>query len=98
LTGYSLLCSWTNLKFLPGRMKELINRGGEKISPVEVDAVLLQHEVLLLSQPLRKTNRKSIGCKRSCQFWNPWWQIWWRSGSCCSTETRSSREWSGTEQ
>ena len=29
---------------LTGRIKELINRGGEKISPLEVDAVLLQHE------------------------------------------------------
>jgi acyl-CoA synthetase (AMP-forming)/AMP-acid ligase II len=29
--------------FLIGRIKELINRGGEKISPAEVDAVLLQH-------------------------------------------------------
>ncbi|OMH81987.1 putative peroxisomal-coenzyme A synthetase [Zancudomyces culisetae] len=28
--------------FLTGRIKELINRGGEKISPLEVDAVLLQ--------------------------------------------------------
>ncbi|MDP3768830.1 MAG: AMP-binding protein, partial [Dehalococcoidia bacterium] len=28
---------------LVGRLKELINRGGEKISPLEVDAVLLQH-------------------------------------------------------
>ena len=28
---------------LTGRIKELINRGGEKISPLEVDAVLLQH-------------------------------------------------------
>ncbi|KAL6509304.1 putative CoA ligase ccl9 [Orobanche gracilis] len=28
---------------LVGRIKELINRGGEKISPVEVDAVLLSH-------------------------------------------------------
>ncbi|KAK0597109.1 hypothetical protein LWI29_021892 [Acer saccharum] len=28
---------------LVGRIKELINRGGEKISPVEVDAVLLTH-------------------------------------------------------
>ncbi|XP_059452640.1 probable CoA ligase CCL9, partial [Corylus avellana] len=26
-----------------GRIKELINRGGEKISPIEVDAVLLSH-------------------------------------------------------
>ena len=28
---------------LTGRIKELINRGGEKISPLEVDAVLLKH-------------------------------------------------------
>ena len=29
--------------FLTGRIKEIINRGGEKISPREVDEVLLQH-------------------------------------------------------
>jgi oxalate---CoA ligase len=29
--------------FLTGRLKELINRGGEKISPREVDEVLLRH-------------------------------------------------------
>lgn len=28
---------------LVGRIKELINRGGEKISPIEVDAILLSH-------------------------------------------------------
>ncbi len=28
---------------LTGRIKELINRGGEKIAPLEVDAILLQH-------------------------------------------------------
>lgn len=28
---------------LTGRLKEIINRGGEKISPLEVDAVLLAH-------------------------------------------------------
>lgn len=28
---------------LTGRIKEMINRGGEKISPIEVDAVLLAH-------------------------------------------------------
>ena len=28
---------------LTGRLKEIINRGGEKISPLEVDAVLLGH-------------------------------------------------------
>src|SRR5699024_10559216 len=29
--------------FLTGRLKELINRGGEKISPFEIDDVLLRH-------------------------------------------------------
>jgi acyl-CoA synthetase (AMP-forming)/AMP-acid ligase II len=29
--------------FLTGRLKEQINRGGEKISPIEVDEVLLRH-------------------------------------------------------
>jgi acyl-CoA synthetase (AMP-forming)/AMP-acid ligase II/thioesterase domain-containing protein len=29
--------------FLHGRIKEIINRGGEKISPAEVEAVLLEH-------------------------------------------------------
>jgi acyl-CoA synthetase (AMP-forming)/AMP-acid ligase II len=31
---------------LTGRLKELINRGGEKISPVEVDRVLLTHPAI----------------------------------------------------
>ena len=29
--------------FLTGRLKEIINRGGEKVSPREVDEILLQH-------------------------------------------------------
>ena len=29
---------------LTGRLKEIINRGGEKISPREVDEILLDHE------------------------------------------------------
>ena len=29
--------------FLTGRLKEQINRGGEKVSPLEVDEVLLRH-------------------------------------------------------
>jgi len=29
--------------FLTGRLKELINRGGEKISPLEIDGVLMDH-------------------------------------------------------
>ncbi len=32
---------------LTGRLKEIINRGGEKISPLEVDAVLMDHPAVL---------------------------------------------------
>jgi hypothetical protein len=32
--------------FLHGRMKEIVNRGGEKVSPAEVDACLLAHEAV----------------------------------------------------
>lgn len=32
---------------LTGRLKELINRGGEKISPLEVDDILLRHPAVL---------------------------------------------------
>ena len=32
--------------YLTGRLKELINRGGEKISPLEVDEALLRHEAV----------------------------------------------------
>ena len=32
---------------LTGRLKELINRGGEKISPLEVDATLLEHPAVV---------------------------------------------------
>jgi acyl-CoA synthetase (AMP-forming)/AMP-acid ligase II len=32
--------------FLTGRLKEQINRGGEKISPIEIDEVLLRHRAV----------------------------------------------------
>jgi len=32
---------------LTGRLKELINRGGEKVSPIEVDEVLLMHPLVM---------------------------------------------------
>ena len=35
-----------NYLFLKGRIKEIINRGGEKISPREVDEVLLNHPLV----------------------------------------------------
>jgi oxalate---CoA ligase len=33
--------------FLTGRLKELINKGGEKISPIEIDNLLAQHPKIL---------------------------------------------------
>ena len=33
--------------FLTGRIKELINKGGEKISPVEIDNTFAQHPSVL---------------------------------------------------
>jgi len=33
--------------FIRGRLKEMINRGGEKISPLDIDAVLLSHPRVL---------------------------------------------------
>lgn len=32
--------------FLTGRLKDLINRGGEKISPIEIDQVLMEHPAI----------------------------------------------------
>ena len=47
---------------LTGRLKELINRGGEKISPLEVDAVLLEHpavaEAVSFAAPGRQIRRR----------------------------------------
>ena len=42
-TGDQGLLDMDGVLTLTGRIKELINRAGEKISPLEVDAVLLQH-------------------------------------------------------
>ena len=42
-TGDQGLLDAGGMLTLTGRIKELINRGGEKISPLEVDAALLQH-------------------------------------------------------
>ncbi len=42
-TGDQGILDGNGYLMLTGRLKELINRGGEKISPLEVDAVLLEH-------------------------------------------------------
>ncbi len=43
---------------LIGRIKELINRGGEKISPAEIDAVLLQHPAVAEAAAFAIPDRK----------------------------------------
>lgn len=45
-TGDQGLMDENDYLTLTGRIKELINRAGEKISPLEVDAVLLQHDAV----------------------------------------------------
>jgi acyl-CoA synthetase (AMP-forming)/AMP-acid ligase II/acyl carrier protein len=42
-TGDQGLLDTDGYLFITGRLKEIINRGGEKIAPQEVDAVLLDH-------------------------------------------------------
>ena len=42
-TGDQGYCDNDGYLFVTGRIKEIINRGGEKISPQEIDDVILQH-------------------------------------------------------
>lgn len=42
-TGDHGRCDEDGYLFLTGRIKEVINKGGEKISPAELDAVLVRH-------------------------------------------------------
>ena len=44
---------------LVGRLKELINRGGEKISPVEIDEALLSHEGVIEAVAFGRPDEKS---------------------------------------
>lgn len=54
-TGDQGLMDRDGFVFVTGRLKELINRGGEKISPLEIDSVLLSHpqvgEAIAFAQP-----------------------------------------------
>ena len=45
-TGDQGILSGESVLTLTGRLKELINRGGEKISPLEVDAALIKHPAI----------------------------------------------------
>ena len=62
---------------LRGRIKELINRGGEKISPHKVGAVLLNHtavaQAVVFGAPTQKTARQ------------------WRQRSSCGTPPATAR-------
>ncbi len=45
-TGDLGYCDADGYLFLRGRIKEIINRGGEKISPQEIDEVLMEHPAI----------------------------------------------------
>ena len=51
---------------LTGRLKEIINRGGEKVSPLEVDNVLMDHpdvaQVLTFAMPHAKLGEEVAAC------------------------------------
>ncbi len=51
---------------LTGRLKEIINRGGEKISPMEVDEVLMDHpavmQVVTFAMPHSKLGEEVAAC------------------------------------
>ena len=55
--------------YITGRLKELINRGGEKISPREVDDVLLQHRSRGASGGIRSAaSHPRGGCRHRYSF------------------------------
>ena len=43
---------------ITGRLKEMINRGGEKVSPLEVDVVLMEHPAVAQVADLRHAARR----------------------------------------
>ncbi|KAK3057262.1 hypothetical protein LTS18_011564, partial [Coniosporium uncinatum] len=50
---------------LTGRLKEMINKGGEKISPVELDNVIAQHEAVAEAVTFAmddETYGQDVGC------------------------------------
>lgn len=57
--------------YLTGRLKELINRGGEKIAPREVDEVLLQHpavaQALTFAMPDAKLGEEIAAAVTLCE-------------------------------
>ncbi len=63
--------------FITGRIKEIINRGGEKVSPREVDEVLLEHpavaQAVAFAVPTTGSARR------------------WRRRSCCTKAPRRTR-------
>ncbi len=55
---------------LTGRLKEFINRGGEKISPLEVDAVLLEHPAVTEAVAFAVPNVKYGECVQAAVVLN----------------------------
>ena len=56
---------------ITGRLKEIINRGGEKVSPLEVDEVLMDH-------PAVRAGASPSPCRTTS------WARRWRRRSCCA--------------
>ena len=54
-----------NYLFISGRLKEIINRGGEKISPREVDEVMLQHPAITQAVACSVPDQR-LGEERHC--------------------------------
>ncbi len=54
---------------ITGRLKEIINRGGEKVSPLEVDEVLMDHpavaQVVTFAHAARQARRGRGGGRRA---------------------------------
>ena len=61
---------------ITGRLKEIINRGGEKVAPMEVDEVLMEHpavhQALTFAMPHDKLGEDVADGSRSCRHRNSW--------------------------
>ncbi len=92
---------------LTGRLKELINRGGEKISPLEVDAVLMDHPAVaqgvsfavphpMLGEDIAaaivlRRKRTATSGPSATSSASVWRRSKCRGGSCSSTRFRRAR-------
>ena len=64
---------------ITGRLKEIINRGGEKVSPREVDEILMDHpavgQVVCFAMPHPKLGEEvaaAVVLREGCDPWEEW--------------------------